>query len=277
MTALALAALQCMAGERVAMVTDRQGESVLVGGRPLSILDELARGAQISIAAGAVLTLVYLASGREYNVHGAARLALGAQGPQLAAGEAARVRDLALAKETGMRPSGEGSLAQTSVRMRGAGGRRELSLREPRGKVLSTRPGFVWQGRDDASRYEIELRDGDGVALFRAATETPRAELPAGLTLARGATYRWRVRARLPSGTPITGRARFEVADEALWRAVGRLRPRADASVSERVVYGLWLEQEGLAGEARELWRTLAAARPGAAALGARAGVGPLH
>ncbi len=48
-------------------------------------------------------------------------------------------------------------------------------------------------------------------------------------------------------------------------------RPALGASISERTVYGLWLEHVGAMIEARVVWRELAAERPEEAALVARA------
>jgi hypothetical protein len=49
------------------------------------------------------------------------------------------------------------------------------------------------------------------------------------------------------------------------------LTPDAGAAFSDRVVYGLWLEQAGALGEARQVWQALAEQRPDDDALVARA------
>jgi hypothetical protein len=43
--------------------------------------------------------------------------------------------------------------------------------------------------------------------------------------------------------------------------------PAADAPLSERVAYAVWLEQSGMKQDAAPLWRALAAERPGSARL----------
>ncbi|HEU4563446.1 MAG TPA: hypothetical protein VFS05_02310 [Gemmatimonadaceae bacterium] len=59
---------------------------------------------------------------------------------------------------------------------------------------------FVWRAVPGASRYELELLAPGGAVLSAITTGDTVAALPATARLARGAEYRWWVRARLPGG-----------------------------------------------------------------------------
>ena len=267
--------LDCAAADRAAMITDLEGAVELTttgAAREAEILDDLGSDATLAVGSGARVTLVYPGSGREYDITGRARLAVGSEQPRMLEGAAPAVRDLALPRATGLQTTGRGSVAETTVRMRSVARAPSLQLIAPAGTVLVPPGEFSWEAPPGMNGFEFDLSEAGGDSLFTAHVDGTRLELPAAVRLRAGADYRWRVRARTASGRPALDKARFRIADDLLRREVERARERAGSSVSARVVLAAWLENEGLEAEARTIWRALAAERPAAAALRARAG-----
>jgi hypothetical protein len=96
-------------------------------------------------------------------------------------------------------------------------------------------------------------------------------KLPAGLQLQPGAGYTWEVSTRTPDGRRYVSAGDFSVASAELRERAVALRPPADAPVSERVAYAVWLAQMELRDEARRYWRALSQERPDDAGLKALA------
>jgi hypothetical protein len=121
------------------------------------------------------------------------------------------------------------------------------------------------------ARYRVELRDAAGAVLFTQSAQGLSLPFPDGIELHAEERYTWTV--ALDGGAvPAPGAsASFNLAPESLRDEARRLTPEASAAFADRLVYGLWLEQVGALGEARQLWRQLAELRPDDDALAARA------
>lgn len=247
----------------LAMVTDLQGKATI--GHPgrvvdVAILSELEPGAQLQIAAGAVLTILLLDVGDELVFKGPAQVAFRSAVPDVISGAKPEKRALAIGKSVRIRPVG---LVQGSVTMRSLAGlgRIRLTLLDAT-HTLERSPILRWQGPLEGLSYQIELSDEAGRMVHHASVSEASYPLPATLVLQDGSAYRWTVTAQLPGGRTTSTVGNFRVASDALRQQARQMQTDATARVSERVAYAAWLDQVDLKDAARVVWRALAAERP---------------
>jgi hypothetical protein len=240
----------------VAMVTDLEGRATTGGAQPLALLDEVEAGTAIVLEEASRLVLVFYASGIEYRFEGPATLDVAESAPNVTSGAAPETRMLLGKGEEATRISPAGK-AQASVLMRGEAPETELILVSPSSKVLETRPRFSWEPVAGAERYRFELVDEDLDTVAQATALEPSYELPEELHLEPGAVYTWEVETRLPGAVRVSEWAAFSVASAEERSLVGALRPPPDAPFSERLVFAVWLQQNGFQDEARRRWHGL--------------------
>lgn len=258
-----------------AMVTDLQGKASLSSGggpREIGILTEVPADATVNLPADARLVVLYLVSGDEYAFRGPVTIRFNAAAPETSGGAPPERRGPALgsnARDIRIKPTGV-ALAAVVMRSTGTDGRGE-PLAPAHTTILETRPQFVWKGPLTGLRYAFELDDAGGSAILETETDATSLALPAGVELTPGASYSWRVSARLPNGRKFARNAEFVVASADLRARAHALRPAPSASLSNRVVYATWLDQMDLKDEARQYWRAAAAERPDDAQLKALA------
>jgi hypothetical protein len=253
-------------GAGVAMVTDLQGKATLAAdGRPreVTILAELEAGAQVQLAAGAMLVALYLDAGDEYVFKGPAAIVFKAGQPDVTSGAKPEKRSPSLGKGGNairIKPVG---MAQGAMVMRGfrTGARIQL-LNLHKTRTLETQPEFRWQELQAGVKYHFEMTDDTGRAMHEADVDSPSYKLPAGLVLKEGAPYTWEVSARLADGRKYSSSADFALASAALRAQAEALRPAATAPLSSRIAYAAWLDQMELKDEARKYWKTAATERP---------------
>ncbi|MDB5810031.1 MAG: hypothetical protein JWN94_2153 [Betaproteobacteria bacterium] len=250
----------------VAMVTDLQGKaSIGADGRTrdVTILSELETGAQVQLAAGATLVVLYLDAGDEYVFKGPAAIVFKPAQPDVTSGAKPQKRSPSLGKggsSIRIKPVG---VAQGAMVMRGflTGARIQL-LNLHKTRTLETQPEFRWQPIQDGVKYQFELTDDTGRVVHEAQVEAVSLKVPAGLTLKEGVPYSWEVSARLPDGKKYSSSADFAVAPADVRAQAEALRPAAAAPLSSRIAYAAWLDQVELKDEARKYWKTAAAERP---------------
>lgn len=246
----------------VAMVTDLQGTVSRDGGGSLTILADLAAGTRLSLAGNGRIQVLMVADGRQFDLVGPGGFTVLADGPR--ADDGGRVqRGAALSgalRDLRLRPA---RIAQASITMRGEPLPIALDLRYPVGTRLLTDPAhFSWTPIPAATGYVFQLMDGNGHLIHEAPTPAARIELPAPLRLRPGEFYAWQVRALLNGGGEASAWAEFGIADQELLRRVEEARPPAGADFSQRLLFALFLDQQGLRDEARRIWRDLALERP---------------
>jgi hypothetical protein len=246
----------------VAMVTDLEGRVTLGSGQPLAILDEVAPGTTVSLEAASHLVMVYYATGIEYRFDGPASLSVAVSAPTATSGAAPTVRSLLGGGEQAARISPAGK-AQASVLMRGEAPETDLVLIGPSSKILETHPRFDWEPVAGAERYRFELVDEALDTVAQATALGPAYALPDELRLEPGAVYTWEVETRLPGAVRVSEWAAFTVASAEELALVGALRPPPGAPFSERLVFAVWLQQNGFRDEARRQWEGLREERPG--------------
>jgi len=266
--AFALAAAPA-AGEPVAVVTDVQGGATLGSGAAsaVGILSQLNAGDRVRLVAGARMAMLYYADGAQFDARGPGTVELSASRPQASEGAVVEPRRADGAPAVRLK---SGGLVQGAIVMRNLG----LRVVAPDALVLATRPELAWTDSRSGASYDVALTDAAGRRVFEASTSARTLSVPDSVELDPGQSYALQVSARVQGAQVQVARAEFRVAPEELRAQALALAPKsADAPVSERVAYALWLEESDLRDEARKVWSALAAARPGESGLRARAGI----
>jgi len=244
------------------MVTDVQGAvSIVRDGKTeaATLAAELAPPSRIELKPGARLSVLDLASGDEMTITGPATADVRATGIEASPAER-------LARKTtriGPVKVREGGLTQAAIVLRASPPIERLPLLTLSNAVtLETRPVFRWSGVEGVGPYRFELADDKGTVLHEARTQSTELTLPEGMTLARERSYTWEVSARRPDGVRFVTFADFSVASAAMNDRAIALRPEPTAPISAWTGYALWLDGQGLADEARGVWRRVASERP---------------
>lgn len=264
--ALALA-WGCAFAQPVAVVTDVQGPAALANaaGAPVAILQSLSAGDRVRLAAGARVALLYYADGAQFDARGPGEIAVETQRPQVSSGAVVQARVAAGASAMRLKPGG---LVQGAVVMRNLG----LRVVAPDPQVLSTRPDLGWTDSRTGTVYDVAVIDASGARVFEQTTQARATQVSGANALVPGRSYALQVTARIGGEVVQVARAEFRVAPEELQAQARVLAPAADAAVSDRVAYALWLEQNDLRDEARRWWAAAAQSRPEQGSLIERAG-----
>ncbi len=252
--------------DAVAMVTDFMGRGLIVIGhaeKPCEILSYLPVGAEVRIDEGSTLSLVFFRSSREYLFTGKAAIRIDEEVPKVLSGAKPRSRNLTLARETGLLPSGGQGYEQTAIVLKGTVDKRKVRLLGPKNtKVLTPNPVFRWEPVESATQYRFTLMDDSGRALIETRVDGTAFKLPPEIRLTEARFYTWQVDARLASCEVYSSSADFSLLERAERERINRLRPADDAPFSELVLFAAMLEREGLRDEAHRYWKRLAAKRP---------------
>ncbi len=258
------------AADAVAMVTDRQGKVQIADNgraRPLALLDYLRAGAELKLARGASVTLVYFSTGTQYVLAGEGGAHIQADRPATAG----KVKLTSSAMRQGaLVANARKETAQGALVMKTAP-QPIWSLSPADGKILDTRPVFRWESKRVKPPYRVTLTDDHGTRVAGGETKTTSYALPAGVTLHDGARYSWRVEGQAKGSAGQVSEASFEVATAAERGQVAQARPVPGAPFSERVTYATILDGMGFRDAARQEWRRLSAERKGDIRLRVRA------
>ena len=251
----------------VAMVTDLQGKATTAGSdgrsRDVTILAELAPGAQVQLGAGATLVALYFDAGDEYVIKGPATIIFKPAQPETTSGAKPEKRSPSLGKggkDVRIKPVG---VAQGAMVMRGFRTVARVQLFNlHKTRTLETQPEFRWQELQPGVKYQFELADDTGRTVHEEQVDANFYKLPASVVLNDTMPYTWEVSTRLADGRKYSSSADFAVASPALRAQAEALRPATSAPLSSRVAYAAWLDQMELKDEARKYWRIAAAERP---------------
>jgi hypothetical protein len=256
----------------VVLVVDHVGQvSVANQGaaRPIATLSVLPIGSRVQLDPAATLTLLYVSSGDEYRLTGPGAALVDASGVTVTAAEAATVQRRAPSNAKPVKLRSD-ALAMGGVVMRSGG----LRARYPAGVLIAQPSRLVWDSLTPNAPYRVEMRDAAGTVLFTQAAQGLTMAFPEGVQLRPEERYTWTVapdNAAAPVSRGVPATATFSLAAQDLRDEAQRLSPDNNATFSDRLIYGLWLEQMGALGEARQLWQQLADQRPDDDALIARA------
>lgn len=258
------------AAEPVAMVTDLSGDAWIQGQKQdrLSILSYIEQGGIVRLDAKSSITITTFSPAAEYSISGPAKL-------ELAGGEVRVLNGGTLVKLTLDEQKASAGrqfsalqrerLAMAALRMRGAAvdgfGLDQISPVNV--EILNVRPVFTWSAPREAERFIVELVDEtEGKTVTEVMVNEPIWKMPSDLSLQYQHQYSWQVRAVLASGQEMTTMAEFSTVNEAQSRRIMQNKPPANAPFSDRVLYAVLLESEGLDLDAADEWRLLAAERP---------------
>ncbi|WP_394788821.1 hypothetical protein [Rhodoferax sp.] len=249
--------------QAVAVVTNVKGLVHLApGNKSVSLLSELAPGADVTLEPGALLSFVYLQSGTEFQLSGPARATVGAAAPQSVSGASAVPRSSVVAAETVKLQTTNGRVVLGGMVMRGPGLER-LKLIEPTGKVLSARPGFAWSMPAEVAVAQFELRE-EGSDKILLSTPVPGSQLVLadGVALQPGVNYLWTVSIDVPGANSLARSSYFSLPGAQERERIEALRPGPQAPFSDRLIFASLLEQGRFLSESRKLWQQLAQERP---------------
>ena len=257
---------QSPGGEPAGLVVDLQGKAnVIEQGRTtrLEMLSYIRPQTEIEIGPGAALAVTWYADSSEHRFKGPARLKVSRDRIQVVQGAPGQERALGEEKVSAAKRGVSTRLAQAALTMRSIRAAADIT---PVGgsRVMTLRPQFRWTSDHRSDSYRFTLRDALGEPLVQMTVNGESLKLSDSIVLEWGKRYRWTVQdAR--GGSVVEGD--FEVITREQVAQLGKLRPGAKASFSDRVLYAAALDDLALKAEARELWRKLAAERPDDAVL----------
>jgi hypothetical protein len=262
MLALGVTAAQAQA---VAVVTNVKGAvsgTVAAVSGPVALLSELAQGTDVALQPGALLNLVYLHSGVEFQLTGPARVVIGAREPKSMSGNGPVARSSVVAAETVKLQTQNGRVVLGGIVMRGVSLER-LKLLEPIGKVLHLRPEFAWFMPAGTTQVRVTLRDeGSDKILVSIPVSGDRWKPDDSVVLQPGVNYLWSIEASLPGAGNLVRSSYFSLVSEPERQRMQALRPGPDAAFSDRLIYASLLEQARYVSESKKLWQQLARERP---------------
>ena len=223
-----------LAQARDLVVTEVRGNAVRSNSSAVRTLDTLKVGERVRLSSDSRVSLFADQDAKLYEIDGPAEIQLSPKGV-LVNGKAVEARKLDDAYRN-VKVNGS-ELVQGSMVMRSNA---SLRLLGPEGTVApASAREFRWVQQPGTWRFE--LATDAGILMHRAEARDGRMTLPANVTLENGVHYVWGV---LPSqgGTTPADWTEFLVNESQAFPA----RPGADATSSERVVYGAWLKSRGL-------------------------------
>lgn len=260
-----LSSFSATAAESVAMVTDLKGQSTFVspkGERPITILSELAAGSKIHLEAGGRIVVIYMKSGKEFQLDGPASISIGEAEPKLGSGGTLIRRTSLLTAETASLEMKGGKVIQGAIRMRDLD-MNNVKLLMPLAKVIQQSPTFQWTTQADDQQFTLMLQEeSSGKKLLETQVKGGSYSLPENIRLTPGEGYIWAVEFHQGHENVELLTASFTLASEKERNHFMQLKPKPDASFSDRIVYAALLEQADFREEAKAMWRELSAERP---------------
>ncbi len=253
---LLLASSVAFAADGIAFITNLKGEVAIDGNQRPVLLSELAKGQKITVGKESLVSVMYIASGKEYVLRGPSDYV---------------VRDNEVAGSTAMPPVTRDTawrttnkvlvqVAQTSaasVRMRSiavAKPDRDPKLLFPtQGTVANLQPTFRWRPKANGEVMLLIAGQEKPVLLAKAvggAYRVPARLLPE-------TEYLWTVK----YGGDEVGTGKFRTLSTAALAEVEKRRPGDKADFSDRLLFALMLHEMGAIQEARESWARLSEER----------------
>jgi hypothetical protein len=261
-----LLAAGAVMAEPVAMVTDVGGViSALENGkaRKIVLLSYLEPGTTLQLDSNAQLTATFFSKPVEYRFVGPAKLTV--EQNRIVAGDGkTETHAVSLQKTSAAKKftvAQRESVTQAVFEMRG--GRPGVLLNDPVDTNLidGDAPGFSWDGPRPVGGYRLSLY-GSQNQLLHQVSLTSKSWTPAAGLLKAGNAYAWEIKAVLANGEVLTAKGNFSVTDSTTAKSIQAQTPQADSSFSERVLYAVFLEENGFKYDARRLWKELAKERP---------------
>jgi hypothetical protein len=250
--------LPVAASDAIAFITNLKGEVAVDGNaRPL-LLSELAKGQRITVGKDSIVSVMYIATGKEYVLKGPADY---------------QVKDVEIAGSSPMPPTVRstewrasnkvlvqvGQTSAASVRMRSIAKPKEdvapRLLFPTEGSIATLQPTFRWRS-DEKQAGELTLH-------------AVGQEKPLHVAKAAGGSYRLPQRLKPDTDYAWTyavagneiGSGRFRTVSADALQQVEKRRPSDKAEFSDRLLFTLMLHEMGATQEAREAWARLSQER----------------
>lgn len=129
-------------------------------------------------------------------------------------------------------------------------------------KILATYPEFSWNAIPGIDSYRFVLKIKRGATLLNTKISTNHLRLPNMIRLKNGKTYTWQVTSAIKSKKIKSLEWSFVMVSRKEQADLNLLYPGEKAEISEHILYVMFLEKMGLAGEAKKHWRILQKLQP---------------
>jgi hypothetical protein len=248
----------------VAIIADSKG-SVTLGAQAVKPLTELSQDALLDVAAGGRASIMFMASGKEFNILGPGQYRIAVDSVKAVSGAAP------VARSTAWRVSTDAVVqvnktAPASIRMRSIAPPR-VELVAPRdGKLAHLKPRFQWQAGGPNTSVEFSLVEDNRAPVISARAQGEVFDLPANVSLQPGKTYRWTV--RRSDAPQLEAEGTFVTASNDELKRLAKVLPKEKAATSDWVMYALTLHEIGAHADARQVWDRLAKTNPAFADVG---------
>ncbi len=266
--AMLLVASVAQAAEPVAMITDVLGNVFLQNNGKevkLKVLSYLEPGMSLRLDSKSSVTIATFSPATVLTASGPVRLELHGGEVRLAGGVKLTGQNLDADKASAAHKFSaiqRERVAMAAYQMKSL----ELGvvLRSPENvAVLTDRPEFKWSSPQDAINHVMTLSDEtEGKRVSEVTVSVPEWKLPVTQSLRRDHRYLWQVTTNLSSGKSLSSVGRFSILSGVRAEKIELHKPADTASFSDRVLYAVLLENEGLKTEASAAWNALAAERP---------------
>ncbi|CAN5358538.1 hypothetical protein BH11PSE11_BH11PSE11_20170 [soil metagenome] len=258
--ALLLLASAAAQAAGIAFVTNLKGEPKIDGAK-LTLLSELDRGQRIVCASECMLGVMYLQSGKEYEVKGPGEYLIGDNAVTAKIGVPPAVRETSWRISINAVKSAQTSSA--SIRMRGIPNSPQRAAPEKltypvKTMIATLTPLFQWEAADGKGLYEFELTAPGGKSIYKTRTMTNSMKLPANVKLQPDAEYAWSVST---SGSQL-GSGNFGTLPAQSVEMASQRKPADNAQFNDWVAYALMLQEIGATQDAHVIWSRLAKERP---------------
>ena len=259
LSALLLAATAAVGGDGIAFISNLKGEVAVDGNPRPSLLAELSRGQKITVGRDSQASVMYIASGKEYVLKGAAEYLVKETEISGSSGMPPMTRDTAWRTNSKVLVQ----VAQTSaasVRMRSFAppkeDRQPKLLYPTQGNVATLQPTFRWRAADPKGQGEfVLLAVGQEKPVLVAKASGGSYRVPAKLR--PDTDYAWTVTV---AGNEV-GAAKFHTLSAEATAQVEKRKPAEKAEFSDRLLYTLMLHEMGATQDARESWEKLSQER----------------
>ncbi len=236
----------------VGMVLQAKGSAMLVrdgAGQQLRLADTLLVGDEIAAGDGSVVFLFCPAS-QTWTMAAGARVRLGAESVQSLEGPAPENRSVRRCAIPQVALGGESLERVGGLRARGY----PPVILYLGGAVSTSRPVFEWENLENASEYEVVLKNDLGAEVWKTAVSSTPLAYPESAPELKPGFYAWEVTARADGQTVGQQLARFQVKPSEELKA-------EDAGAPE-LLRATALENAGYYAEAASLYRSLREENP---------------
>jgi len=246
-------------GEGIAFISNLKGEVSLDGNPRPMLLAELSRGQKLMLGRDAHVSVMFVATGKEYSLKGPGEYLV--KDTEIAAGSGIPP----VTRETAWRTSSK-VLVQASQTSAASVRMRSISIPKPdteprllfptQGNVATLQPTFLWRAPKGKAPGEfVLLVAGQEKPVHVAKASSGSYRLPAKLL--PDTDYVWAVSV---AGSEV-GTARFRTLPAEAMERLEQRRPSPKSDFSDRVLFTLMLQEMGASQEAHESWSRLAEER----------------